>query len=58
MIAREPGFNRIHKFKYLYCTIREKEELEITSEMDGVIVVDSHPECMFLFHPAQEQFFN
>jgi NAD+ kinase len=57
MIAREPGFNRIHKFKYLYCTIREKEELEIISEMDGVIVVDSHPECMFSFPPGTRAVF-
>ncbi|GIX42498.1 MAG: hypothetical protein KatS3mg129_2231 [Leptospiraceae bacterium] len=57
IIAREPGFNRIHKFKYLYCTIKEKEKLEIISEMEGVIVIDSHPECMFSFPPgAKVQF--
>ncbi|MFN3604981.1 MAG: NAD+ kinase [Leptonema sp. (in: bacteria)] len=48
-IARELGFNRIHKFKYLYNTIYENQLLEVISEMDGVIVIDSHPECLFSF---------
>ncbi|MCS7205049.1 MAG: NAD+ kinase [Leptospiraceae bacterium] len=54
IIAREPGFNRTHKFKYLYCTLHKDDVLEIISEMDGVIVVDSHPECSFSFPPGSK----
>lgn len=57
IIAREPGFNKIHKFKYLYSTIYENEVLEIISEMQGTIVMDSHPECMFSFPPGAKALF-
>lgn len=56
-IAREPGFNRTHKFKYLYCTVYEGQKLEIISEMDGVVVIDSHPECIFSFTPGTKASF-
>jgi len=56
-IAREPGFNRSHKFKYLYCTIYENQELEVISEMEGVIVIDSHQECAFTFPPGAKAIF-
>ncbi len=56
-IAREPGFNRIPTFRYLYNTIYEKETLEVISEMDGVLVIDSHKECVFPFPQAAKVIF-
>ncbi len=51
-IARELGFNRVQKYKFLYCTIYETQVLQIISEMDGMIVIDSHPECQLPFTPG------
>lgn len=53
-IAREPGLNRVQKYKFLYCTIYKTQMLEIISEMDGVIVIDSHPECLLPFPPGSK----
>lgn len=51
-VTREPGFHRRHFYRYLYHTIDRGDVLELISEMDGQIIIDSHPETSFAFPPG------
>ncbi len=49
-IARELGAT--HSYRLRKVEVRREEELEVVSEMDGLISIDTHPEFTFPFPPG------
>lgn len=48
-VAREPGHQKQKFYRYLYKTLSTSDTLEVISEMDGQITIDSHPEISYSF---------